>query len=411
MQETPLNAAPGPLEGTLVLEVSQAVTGPYAAWLLASMGARVIKVEGPEGDLSRVASRRGVQSSVLYALYNRGKESVCINLKTSEGRDVFRQLAAQADVLIENFVPGTMESWGLDYPALSTLNPRLVYASVSGFGRDSRYARAPALDMVIEAMSGIMAATGLPDQPPLLPGILLIDTLVSPYLAAAVTGAIYQRKATGLGSRIEIAMRDAAACIPFNLYNIYYDSGRVPARTGNLTAGYSPGNLYPAADGWVYIACNSDKQAHGLFAHMGRQDMVDSERFASRLARWNNRAEIDEAVSAWTVTLDKLEIQDQLMTIKVPCGPVMDIEEVLNDVDLNDRGVFANVDQPEFGSLKLPRSPIGPDSSPANICPAPSLGQDTVTVLREMLGLDERHLVELAESGAISVGFGGKDAV
>jgi CoA:oxalate CoA-transferase len=219
-----------PLAGAVVLDMSQAVTGPYAAWLLGGMGARVIKLEGPQGDQSRVSTKGTAGKSPLFALYNGGKESMTLNLKLERGRDIFRQLVPKVDVLIENLVPGTMEEWGLGYDALAALHPGLVYASISGFGRESRYRRAPGLDMTMQAMTGVMAATGFPESPPTLSGVLFIDTLVSPHVVAGIVAALYQRERTGRGQRIDIAMRDVAACIPFNLYNIYYNTGRVPSR-------------------------------------------------------------------------------------------------------------------------------------------------------------------------------------
>jgi CoA:oxalate CoA-transferase len=396
-----------PLEGTVVLEVSQAVTGPYAAWLLGSMGARVIKVENPAGDLTRAAARRDTGMSVMFALYNGGKESVTLNLKTAKGREIFKELARKVDVVIENLSPGTMDDWGLSYDALSEINPRLIYASVSGFGRDSKYSRAPALDMVIQAMSGIMAATGLPDQPPLMSGILLIDTLVSPYVVAGVLASLYMRERTGKGERIEIAMRDAAACIPFNLYNVYYDTGRVPPRWGNVMAGYCPGNLYRATDGWIYIACNSDKQAKTLFALMDRQDLVEAEQFGNRMGRWANRKEIDGIVEEWTQTRSKREIFDLLTAAGVPSGMVMDVEEVLNDEDLNARGVFTEVEQPGLGIVKLPRSPIVFASQPAGVEASPALGEHNAQVYGEFLGYDEERLRGLAGEGVIANPPGG----
>lgn len=395
------------LEGTVVLEVSQAVSGPYAAWLLGAMGARVIKLESPTGDLSRSAARRDTGTSVMFALYNGAKESITLNLKTSKGRDIFKQLARQVDVIVENLLPGTMDDWGLSYETLSEINPRLIYASVSGFGRDSEYSHAPALDPVIQAMSGIMAATGLPDQPPMLPGVLIIDTLVSPYVAAGVLASLYVRERTGKGQRIDLAMRDAAACMPFNLYNIYHDTGRVPRRWGNVMAGYSPGNLYQAADGWVYVACNSDKQAKTLFELMGRQDLAEAERFDARMSRWANRKEIDEIVGEWTQTLSRREIFDLLSGSDVPCGMVLDVEELLNDEDLNARGVFTEIDQPGLGTIKLPRSPIVFDSTPAGVEASPSLGEHNASVYREFLGYDDERLRELASEGVITNPSGG----
>lgn len=393
---------PGPLEGVVVLDMSQAVTGPYAAWLLEGMGARVIKLEGPLGDQSRHASRQASGISPLYALYNGGKETMTLNLKSERGREIFKQIVPKVDVIVENFVPGMMEDWDLTYEVLAALNPRLVYASVSGFGRDSKYRSAPGLDMAMQAMTGIMAATGFPEWPPTLSGVLFVDTLVSPHVTAGIVAALFERERTGKGQRLDIAMRDVAACIPFNLYNIYYNTGRVPKRSGNLLVGYSPGNLYETTDGHVYIACNTDKQARSAFAVIGREDLIITEGFVSRKERWANHAQIDEIVGAWTHQRTRREVFDQMIAADVPCGMVLDIEEVLNDDDLNARGVFAEIDQPGVGHLRLPRSPIVFQGEPASVQPGHLLGQDNVRLYHELLGFDEAQVAQLANEGVIT---------
>ena len=398
-----------PLEGTVVLDMSQAVTGPYAGWLLGGMGARVIKLEGFQGDQSRIATKRREGKSPLFALYNGGKEAMTLNLKTEKGREILKKLVPKVDVIIENFVPGTMEEWQLTYEVLSELNPRLVYASISGFGRDSKYSRAPGLDMAIQAMTGIMAATGYPDSPPTLSGVLFVDTLVSPHVVAGIVAALYQRETTGKGQRIDIAMRDVAACIPFNLYNIYYNTGRVPTRSGNLLVGYSPGNLYSTKDGYVYIACNMDKQANSVFTLIGREDLITTEGFATRAERWANHAAVDKIVEEWTRERAKKDVFEQMIAADVPCGVVMDIKEVLEDEDLNARGVFVEVDQPGLGTLRLPRSPIVFGDQPAPVLPSPFLGEHPAQVSKEFLDYDEEQLIRLVEADVITAPSGGLD--
>lgn len=391
-----------PLEGIAVLDMSQAVTGPYTAWLLGAMGARVIKLEGPLGDQSRWSARGTGGISPLYTLYNGGKETMSLNLKHERGRDLFRQLVPKVDVIVENFVPGTMEGWALSYERLSELNPGLVYASVSGFGRDSKYASAPGLDMTMQAMSGVMAATGLPDSPPMMAGVLFIDTLVSPHVAAGILAALRQRERTGKGQRIDIAMRDVAACMPFNLYNVYYNTGRVPERSGNLLTGYSPGNLYQCKDGYVYIASNTDKQAYAAFDVIGKPEMKDADGFRTRRERWQNHAEVDRIVEEWTRVRTKREVFETMIAADVPCGMVQDISEVLNDDDLNARHVFEEIDQPGIGTLRLPRSPIVFDSKPAPVHPGHYLGEDNERLYQELLGLGPDDLARLAEEQVIA---------
>jgi formyl-CoA transferase len=295
-----------------------------------------------------------------------------------------------------------MEEWGLSSEALAQINPRLVHASISGFGRDSKYASAPGLDMAIQAMTGIMAATGYPDSPPTLCGVLFIDTLVSPHLVAGIVAAMYERERTGRGRHVEIAMRDVAACIPFNLYNIFYNTGKVPQRSGNVLIGYSPGNLYPTNDGYVYIASNLDKQAHSAFRVIGREDLIATEGFRTRAERWQNREEIDRIVGAWTASRAKRDVFEQMIAADVPCGVVLDIAEVLEDEDLNARGVFGEVEQPGLGTLKLPRQPIVFEGERPPVRPASLLGEHNASLYKELLGYDEARLAQLADDGVIT---------
>jgi formyl-CoA transferase len=395
--------ARGPLDGVVVLDMSVAVTGPYAAWLLRGMGARVIKLEGPAGDQSRLSARKADSPiSPLFALYNGGKESMTLNLKLQQGRAIFKELVTKVDVLLENLVPGTMEEWGLGYDALAKDNPRLVYASVSGFGRESKYRTAPGLDMAMQAMSGIMAATGYPDSPPTLSGVLFVDTLVAPHLVAGIVAALYERQRTGRGQRFEIAMRDVAVCTPFNLYNIFYNTGRVPGRAGNVLVGYSPGNLYETNDGYVYIASNLDKQAHAAFSAIGRDDLNTKEGFRTRAERWQNRDEVDRIVGAWTRERTKRDVFESMIAADVPCGIVQDIGEVLEDEDLNARGVFGEIDQPGLGKLRLPRSPLVFGGQPAPVERAPMLGEQNAQLYRELLGYDEARLAQLIADGVVT---------
>jgi len=391
-----------PLAGTVVLDMSQAVTGPCAAWLLGGMGARVIKLEGPQGDQARLATNRAAGISPLFALYNGGKESITLNLKSEQGREIFQQLVPKVDVIIENFVPGTMEGWGLTYETLSAINPRLVYATISGFGRDSKYRSAPGLDMTMQAMSGVMAATGFPESPPLLSGVLFIDTLVAPHVVSGVVAALYQRERTGAGQRLDVAMRDVAVGIPFNLYNIYYNTGKVPERSGNLLVGYSPGNLYATTDGYVYIASNLDKQALAAFTVIGREDLIPKEGYRTRAERWANREDVDRIVEAWTRERTKREVFEQMIAADVPCGIVMDIEEVLNDDDLIARGVFGEIDQPGIGPLRIPRPPVVFGAEPTPARPSPLLGEHNAQVYRELLGYDAARLAQLEADGVVT---------
>jgi len=327
-----------------------------------------------------------------------------LNLKLEKGRAIFKDLMRRADILIENLVPGTMDDWGLGYDDLSAVNPKLIYASVSGFGRTSKYASAPGLDMAMQAMSGIMAATGYPDSPPTLSGVLFVDTLVSPHMVSGILAALYERERTGRGQRVEIAMRDVAVAIPFNLYNIYFNTGRVPGRAGNVLVGYSPGNLYETSDGYVYIASNLDKQAHAAFDVIGRGDLSNADGFRTRSERWKNREEIDRIMNEWTRQHPKRAVFEAMIAADVPCGIVLDIAEVLEDDDLNARGVFGEIDHPGLGHLKLPRSPIVFGDKRADVDVSPALGQHNASLYAELLGYDDSQVAQLIDEGVVTAG-------
>jgi formyl-CoA transferase len=365
------------------------------------MGAEVIKLEGPAGDNSRGTAFRPGTVSYLHALNNAGKKGITMDLKTERGRAILKELVKHVDVLIENFVAGTMEKWGLAYEVLRAVNPRLIYASVTGFGRDSVYRDAHAADMTIQAMSGGMAATGLPGQPPIKAAPFVIDTATPVYLTVGILGALLARRETGHGQLVEVAMRDAAVCIPMNLYTIYYNTGRVPKTIGNRAPGASPSSSYRTSDGYVYIYVASDRDFEGLLRVMGREDLIRVDRFASRRKRVACWKELDEMVESWTASRTRKEVFDQLLQVDVPCGMVLDLEEVLNDEDLNKRGVFTQIEQPGIGTMKLTNSPIRFDGSPQPLGQAPLFGEHNEEVYIRLLGYSQEEFEGLKREGVI----------
>jgi len=389
------------LEGIVVLDISTAITGPYSALLLGCLGAEVIKLEGPAGDNSRAAAFRPGAISYLHALNNAGKKGITLDLKTERGRAILKELVKHVDVLIENFVAGTMEKWGLAYEVLRAVNPGLIYASVTGFGRDSVYRDAHAADMTIQAMSGGMAATGLPGQPPIKAAPFVIDAATPVYLTVGILGALLARRETGRGQLVEVAMRDAAVCIPMNLYTIYYNTGRAPKTIGNRAPGASPSSSYRTSDGYVYIYVAGDKDFEGLLRAMGREDLIGVDRFASRRKRVACWKELDELVESWTASRTREEVFDQLLQVGVPCGMVLDLEEVLNDEDLNRRGVFTEIEQPGIGTMKLTNSPIRLDGSTQPLGQAPLFGEHNEEVYIKLLGYSQEEFEGLKREGVI----------
>ncbi|MGE0230520.1 MAG: CaiB/BaiF CoA transferase family protein [Flavobacteriaceae bacterium] len=376
-----------PMEGVTIIDLTQIYNGPYATFLLAEAGARVIKIEPEGGEPLR---RRGVVggASLPFAMLNGGKECMTLDLKTPEGRDALFELARIGDVIVENFAPGTMDRLGIGAQTLKSVNPQLIYASSSGFGRDGQYRSYPAMDLTIQAMSGIMSVTGYPDRPPVKAGPAVGDFFAGVHLYGAIATALFERERTGVARRVEVSMQDAVyASLSSSLGLHWAMAGRSdapPPRTGNRHAGMAeaPYNVYPAADGWVAIICVGDAHWQRLAAVMGQPELASDPRYSSLKARVEAMDDVDEIVGAWTGSRAKEDIFRELMAARIPCAPVRDLEEVVNDPNMHERGSLLWQDHPEYGRVVVQRSPLrfeGADS-PA---PAPSrpLGADTEKIL------------------------------
>jgi len=367
-----------PLEGMLVLDLGQIYNGPYCGLLLGFMGARVLKIEGPEGDIVR-RRKRSVEPYPLVML-NSNKESVVLDLKHPDGKAIFLSLARKADVVVENFAAGVMNRLGLGWEVLHKENPRLVYGSGTGFGLSGPYRDLPAMDLTIQAMSGIMNATGFPDRPPVKAGPAVCDFLGGVHLFAGILGALVQRERTGQGQFVEVAMLDAAI----------------------IALASAPYNVYETRDGHIAIFTASDRHWESITKVLGREDLLTHPDYATTPGRAAKVEQIDAMVTAWTRERTKNEVMATLTDAHVPCAPVRTAAEVVADPHLNARGVWKEIEHPRRGKTKVPISPIrlhGAD--PAVARPAPLLGQDTDRVLADVLGLGKDELAALHASGVI----------
>jgi formyl-CoA transferase len=382
-----------PLDGVLVLDLSQIYNGPYATFLLAAGGATVVKVEPPGGEPLR---RRGVVggAALPFAMLNGCKETIVLDLNTEPGKAALRELARRADVLVENFAPGTMDRLGVGYDSLKALNPRLIYAASSGFGSTGPYRDYPAMDLTIQAMSGVMSTTGFPDRPPVKAGPALCDFFAGVHLYGAIATALYTREKTGVAHRVEVAMQDAVyASLSSSLGMHWAMQGKPdapPPRTGNRHGGLaeSPYNVYPTADGWIAIICVGDPHWRAMTKAMQRPELADDPRFLTLKLRVDHMDEVDAAVSAWTRTMSKESLFELLMRHSVPCAPVRDLDEVVNDPNMHARGALVWQDHPELGRIVVPHSPLRFDGvAQRELAPSRGLGADTDRVLRERLGL------------------------
>jgi formyl-CoA transferase len=392
-----------PLEGMLVLDLGQIYNGPYCGLLLGFMGARVLKIESPEGDIVR-RRKRQVEPYPLVML-NTNKESVVLDLKHADGKAIFLSLAKKADVIVENFAAGVMNRLGLGWEVLRKENPRLVYGSGTGFGLSGPYRDLPAMDLTIQAMSGIMNATGFPDRPPVKAGPAVCDFLGGVHLFAGILGALVQRERTGQGQFVEVAMLDAAIIALASALGVFMDGDKsVPARTGNRhpALAMAPYNVYETRDGHIAIFTASDRHWESITKVLGREDLLMHPDYATTPGRAAKVEEIDAMVTAWTRDRSKNEVMAILTEAHVPCAPVQTAAEVVADPHLNARGVWKEIEHPRRGKTKVPISPIrlhGAD--PVVARPAPLLGQDTDRVLADILGLEKDDLAALHAAGVI----------
>jgi CoA:oxalate CoA-transferase len=387
-----------PLDGFLVLDLGQIYNGPYCGLQLAFMGARVLKIEPPEGDVVR-RRKREVEPYPLVML-NSNKESVVLDLKQTRGKEIFLALVAKADVLIENFAAGVMDRLGIGYDVLSKLNPRLVYGGSSGFGLDGPYRDLAAMDVTIQAMSGITNATGDADGPPTKAGAAVCDFLAGIHLCAGILGALVQRERTGKGQRVEVAMHEAGAISLASALGAVMDGDQgVPDRTGNRhpALAIAPYNTYRCSDGYVAIFTSAERHWVSLCEMMDRKDLLTNPEYATTPGRAKHMVEIDDMVGAWTIGRTKAQILQALNEAHIPCAPVKTAREVAYDPHLEARGFWVDVEHPRRGKTRVPISPIRLHTGGKSEIrrPAPTLGQHTDAVLGELLDIKADELAQL----------------
>ncbi|MBQ76105.1 MAG: CoA transferase [Gammaproteobacteria bacterium] len=386
------------LHGVTVLDLGQIYNGPYATFLMAMAGARVIKVESLLGETLRGRGQL-TTGTYAFAMLNQQKESITLDLKTAKGIALFKQLVEQADVVLENFGPDTMENLGLDSKTLLEINPRLIYAAGSGYGRSGEQRDYLAMDVTVQAMVGVMSTTGIEDMPPLKAGPAISDFFGGIHLYSAVVTALLQREQTGAGIVLDVAMQDSVLPTLASIIGAYYYHDKeVPARTGNKHAGLAlaPYNVYPSLDGHVSIICIRNSHWRSLVAAIGRPELVQEKRYETMPQRAELMDEVDEIVSSWTSTRTKAEGLKALQEFGVPSAMVRDVEEVLADSHLHERGMLRDVKHGLLGDITLPNSPIniafGDTGEPGM---EPELGASNEAVYGEMLGLSADELLAL----------------
>ena len=393
-----------PLSGIVVLDLTQIFNGPYATFLLAAAGATVIKIEPPGGEHLR---KRTVNkaSQLPYAMLNAGKKSLMLDLKSSKGKEILLELAKKADVLVENFAVGVMDKLGLGAEVLKALNPRLIYASSSGYGKTGPYQHYPAMDLTMQAMTGIINATGFQDSPPVKAGPAVSDFLSGIHLYGAITTALLGRERNGQTDEVEVSMMEASYfALSSNLGMVFTGEPNIPARTGNRHGALivCPYNVYPAKDGFVAIIVNHDEHWRKLCTAMNRCDLIEDAAYKNNASRIQRIQTVDDLVGVWTQNLSRKTIFDQLIESGVPCAPVRDLNEVMHDPHLQERGSLTWVDHPEYGHMPLPASPLrfnGEASRPQT--PSSPLGADKEELLQTLLHMSVAEIQALEKQGVI----------
>ncbi len=381
-----------PLAGITVLDFGQIFQGPYATMLMAKAGADVIKIEPPGGEpLRRRVIANGGETTLPIAMLNANKRGVTLNLKSEAGKDLLKQMVARADVLLENFSPGTMDGLGVGYDVLRAINPKLVYATGTGFGISGPDRDNLAMDFTIQAASGIMSVTGDPSGPPMKAGPTLVDFMGGIHLYAAVMTALLHRTATGEGQLVEVAMQETVYPSLASSYDYHFRTGKIPPRAGNRQAGLSsaPYNTFQTKDGWVAVHVVTEEHWQNLLRAMGRADLLDDGRFSNNTARTANMEATEALVTAWTLGLGKAEVVAAAKRYKIPVAAVRNAVEVMNDPHMHERGMLERVQHPSLGEIIAPNTPLrlhGADRvAPV---PSPSLGQHNQDVYGDWLGMD-----------------------
>jgi formyl-CoA transferase len=395
----------GALAGIKVVDVTNNQAGPSCGQMLAWLGAEVVKVEEPgKGDAARTVLRdRPNEDSLFYLTFNSNKRSLTLDLKHPRGKEVFRALLATADVLLENFGPGVLERLGFAYPALRELNPRLVYASIKGFGSYGPYSDYKSYEPIAQAMGGAMSVTGFADGPPTYVWPSIGDSGTGMHCVIGILAALMQRHATGVGQQVEVSMQDAVVNLIRVSLRDHQRFGRPMGRTGNQLGAGVPGTIYRCHPGGPndYVFVFAQQQMwHPLLRALGREDLIGDPRYEAAEARSQRKAEVDALVEAWTMQRTKHDAMKALGGAGVPCGAVLDTGEVLEDPHLRARDMIVEVEHPVRGRFTTVGNPIKLSASPTRITPAPLLGQHRREVLRE-LGYDDAAIDGLAADGVI----------
>ena len=396
--------APGCLTGVRVLDLTQFEAGTSCTQVMAWLGADVVKVENPVGGDPgrRTGATTPHRDDPYFMMYNANKRSVTVNLKDPRGLQIVKDLACKADVFMENFAPGAIERLGLGYDVVSKLNPGIIYGQVKGFGEGSPYANNLAFDMIAQACGGTMSITGQPEGPPAKPGTTLGDTGTGMLMLISILASLYKRKETGQGVRLGVAMQDAMLHYIRNAFAVTTKTGKPARRAGAKTieGGNPPSNIYPCAPGgpndYVYVYTSRANPQHWpkLLEAIGRKDLIGDKRYETSMARAERESEVDAIISEWTRKHDKYEAM-RVIGAAVPAGAVRDTLELMNDPNMEERGIIQTVQHPTNGPFKMAGWPVRFNGKPSVVKPAPLLGQHSAEALKDWLGMTDEQVAAL----------------
>lgn len=390
----------------MVLDLSWVLAGPYCTMLLRDLGAEVIKIERPEiGDILRLTAPYWDDYMGAYFMnVNRGKKSVTLNLASKRGREILLSLAKHADVIVENFVPGTAKKLGIDYPAIAKINPKVVYASISGFGRTGPYAKRPALDIVIQGMGGVMSITGEPGGRPVRVGINLADVVAGIFTSTAILAALQERQKSGLGQEIDMSMLETQVMLLEHATAYYWATGELPKPLGSRHATVAPFQAFETKNGYLVVAViNATPDPWPIFCGItGLVDLMDDPRFETPRLRAEHYQELEPILNKVMKTRTTEEWIEDFVAAGVPCGPVNSVDNVVSDPQLLHRGMVVEMPHPKLGTWKTINSPFRLSRTPGKVQGlAPELGEHTREVLVRYLGVTDDELKRLKAEGVV----------
>ncbi len=392
------------LEGLKVLDLTHAYNGPFCTTILADNGADVIKIESPKGDQCRTWGPMDPKSgeSGFYAFLNRNKKGITLNLKSEEGKNIFLEMVKSADVVVENYRPGVMRKLGIHYDVLKEINPKIVYASGSGFGQTGPLCNRPCYDIVAQSMGGMVNLTGFPESIPTKVGPSVADNVTGIYLCVGVLMALYNREKTGLGQAVDVAMLDTIFSLLENAIIINTLTGEIPKRQGNIDPSIAPFDIYEVKDGFAAIGVGNDKLWAKFCEVIGRLDLIKEEKFLTNDARCKNYIpELRDLIRAWAKDKTKKELEEMFDEAGIPCGPVLDMKEAIEHPQIQAREMMVHMNHPTIGEMYFQGVPIKLSRTPGSVdTPAPLIGQHNEEILGQF-SISKEEVASMKEKGII----------